>query len=322
MITNALPALTLEPQYREYVWGGTHLRPGKKTAEAWIIHEGNRILSGPFEGMTLAEAAEVNGAALLGSKSLNRTGNRFPLLIKLLDCADWLSLQVHPNNEQAARLEGAGQFGKTEAWHILHASENAEILCGFRPGVTNEEIYQSVRDGSILSVIQHVPMQTGDTVFIPAGTVHALGPGLLVYEVQQTSDITYRVFDWNRPASAGRKIHIEQSLAVLDPTALGNPLAGRSFSDGTQECLVQCPYFKLDLINLEQKTLPLDTELDYFHILTVVEGALTISGDGWEMRKEKYETILVPASTGKYTLAAQGRTKILRSSNEVLLASQ
>jgi len=145
-MSRSIPAFSLEPQYHEYVWGGMQLRAGQKTAEAWIIHEGDRILSGPFLGMTLAEAVRVSGADLLGPGSLARTGNRFPLLIKLLDCADWLSLQVHPNDEQAARLEGEGHFGKTEAWHILNASENAEILCGFRPGVTVEQIYQSVRD--------------------------------------------------------------------------------------------------------------------------------------------------------------------------------
>jgi len=316
-MSRSIPAFSLEPQYHEYVWGGMQLRAGQKTAEAWIIHEGDRILSGPFLGMTLAEAVRVSGADLLGPGSLARTGNRFPLLIKLLDCADWLSLQVHPNDEQAARLEGEGHFGKTEAWHILNASENAEILCGFRPGVTVEQIYQSVRDGTILEVIQHVPVRSGDTVFIPAGTIHALGPGLLVYEVQQTSDITYRVFDWNRPASAGRKLHIEQSLAVLNPEASGEPLPLPPYCDGGQECLVQCPYFKLELLTLEREMLHLDTKAGTFHILTVIDGIATITGNGWEMTINKYETIIVPAIAGKYTIHANGITRILKSSTEV-----
>lgn len=308
--------MDLEPQYREYVWGGTQLRPGKVTAEAWIVHEANKILSAPFLGKTLAQAAEEAGTALLGRRSLERTGKRFPLLIKLLDCADWLSLQVHPNDEQAARLEGAGEFGKTEAWHILSASAEAEILCGFRPGVSSEDILQSVKDSTILNHIQHIPMRKGDTVFIPAGTVHALGPGLLVYEVQQTSNTTYRVFDWNRPASAGRKIHIEQSLAVLDPTASGQPLPLSPFRDGGLDDLVQCPYFTLSMLTLENKSITLNTGSEFFHSLTVIEGSVRICGEGWETVKECYQTALIPASAGTYTLIPQARTRIIKSSND------
>ncbi|MBE0696772.1 MAG: class I mannose-6-phosphate isomerase [Anaerolineaceae bacterium] len=314
----SLPAFGLEPQYREYVWGGARLRPGKITAEAWIVHEGNRILSGPLTGKTLAEAAEESGPALLGHRSVRRIGNRFPLLIKLLDCAQWLSLQVHPNDEQAVVLEGAGQFGKTEAWHILNADPDAEILCGFRSGVTKEMIDQSIRDGSILNYTQKISMHTGDTIFIPAGTVHALGPGLLAYEVQQTSDITYRVFDWNRPASAGRKIHIEQSLAVLDSTASGHPIQEPPFEDGNQRNLVQCPYFSLNMLSLESKSIQLNTAFSTFHTLTPIEGTVKITGTGWEMEKRIYETSVIPASAGKYTLSPMGKVRILKSSIEEL----
>ncbi|RPJ43039.1 MAG: class I mannose-6-phosphate isomerase, partial [Chloroflexi bacterium] len=201
-------ALVLEPQYRDYVWGGKRLRPGQVTAEAWVVYEGDRITNDPLAGKTLGEAADQFGPALLGQRVFQRTGSRFPLLVKLLDCAQWLSLQVHPNDEQAVRLEGPGHFGKTEAWHILEADTGAEILCGFKTEAEQTNWQQAVRDGTILDYTQRVPIHTGETVFIHPGTMHALGPGLLVYEVQQTSDITYRVFDWNRPASAGRKLHI------------------------------------------------------------------------------------------------------------------
>ena len=314
---DTLPAFDLEPQYRDYVWGGTGLRPGQITAEAWIVHEGNRILSGAYAGKTLAEVANETGPALLGHLSFNRIGARFPLLIKLLDCADWLSVQVHPNDEQAAALEGPGKFGKTEAWHILNADPGAEILCGFQPGVEKALIEQSVRDGSILNYAQRVAMQTGDTIFIPAGTVHALGPGLLVYEVQQTSDITYRVYDWNRPASAGRKIHIEQSLAVLNPQASGKPIHQPAFMDGKQVRLVGCPYFDLNILLLENESIRLDTGYSTFHTLTPIEGRIKISGPGWEMEKGIYETILIPANAGEYTISPAGRTRVLKSSIEV-----
>ncbi len=310
-----IPAFDLEPQFRDYIWGGTKLRPGQMTAEAWIVHEGNRVLSGPFAGKTLAEAAEIAGGRILGQRSLARTGKRFPLLIKLLDCAQWLSLQVHPNDRQAEELEGAGQFGKTEAWHILHADPGAEILCGFQPATSREEIDRSVRDGSILKHTQHVPMRSGETIFIPAGTVHALGPGLLVYEVQQTSDITYRVFDWNRPASAGRKLHIDESLAVLDPTATGRTIPAPAFLDGSKAGLISCPYFQLDLLTLESIPYESDTRNTCFHTLMVVEGKVRVTGDGWETVKSRYETTLIPAAAGTYRVEALEKSRVLKASN-------
>ena len=126
--------LQLIPEFREYVWGGQRLRPGQVTAEAWVLYEGNRIAGGEAAGLTLAQLVEQYGAALLGHAGAQRAGGRFPLLVKLLDCAQWLSLQVHPNDAQAVELEGAGQNGKTEAWHILQAGEGAQIIAGMRAG--------------------------------------------------------------------------------------------------------------------------------------------------------------------------------------------
>jgi mannose-6-phosphate isomerase len=250
---------------------------------------------------------------LLGEHAYGRTAERFPLLIKLLDCADWLSLQVHPNDEQAVALEGPGQFGKTEAWHILEADPNAEILCGFRPGSDAKAIEAAIRTGTILDYTQRLPMHTGETIFIRAGTVHALGPGLLVYEVQQTSDITYRVFDWNRPASAGRKIHIEQSLAVFDPNASGQPIPPPSFKDGARHTLVGCPYFTLELLTLSQTPIQIDPQGRSFHALTVIDGAVRIHGAGWEMPAARFDTILVPAAAGAYTIQPLSHCKLLKS---------
>ena len=202
MVMNNL--LQLIPEYRDYLWGGQRLRPGTLTAEAWIVYEGDRIANGSLHGQTLAEAAQQLGADLLGQKTVSRTGTRFPLLIKILDCNDWLSVQVHPNDEQARQMEGPDQFGKTEAWHILEAVDGAQLIAGVKEGTTAEALAAAIRNGTIIDRVQYHAAHTGDTIFMPAGTLHALGPGFLVYEVQQTSNITYRIFDWNRPASAGR----------------------------------------------------------------------------------------------------------------------
>jgi mannose-6-phosphate isomerase len=311
-----LGALRLETQYREYVWGGSRLRPGQLTAEAWVVYEGDLIRGGPLDGRTLADAAAEYGAALLGERVVARTGLRFPLLIKLLDCAQWLSLQVHPNDEQAQKLENPASFGKTEAWHILQARPGAEILCGFKPGVPDAAWRQAVQDGTLLVLTRRVPLQTGDTVFIRPGTLHALGPGLLVYEVQQTSDITYRVWDWDRPLTAGRKLHIEQSLAVLDASAGGEAVPEPAFADGAQHVLVSCPYFTLRLLTSEHTPLALDPAGQTFMTLTVVEGQVELRGEGWSQALGRYESAVLPASSGACWLHAGSRAKVLLASVE------
>jgi mannose-6-phosphate isomerase len=313
----SLSPLVLEPQYRDYVWGGQRLRPGQLTAEAWVVHENDRIANGPLAGQTLAQAAGALGEQLLGRRVVARTGvDRFPLLVKLLDCAAWLSLQVHPNDAQAEAMEGPGQFGKTEAWHVIDAAPGAEIICGFAPGVQPEKVLNSVKDGTILDYAQHIPMHSGDSIFIRPGLMHALGPGLLAYEVQQTSDITYRVFDWNRPASAGRELHIEQSLAVIDPSISGSPIQGAGFQDGTASRLVSCEYFTLELLTSETAAISLDPRGETFHILTTIEGQAEIQANDEQILLDRFATVVIPAGFGAYTVRGRGQTKVLKSSVE------
>jgi len=304
-------AISLLPEYREYVWGGQRLRPGQKTAEAWIIYEGDVIENGPWAGLTLGEAAGRYPAELLGRKPLACTGQRFPLLIKLLDCADWLSVQVHPNDELAVKLEGPGQFGKTEAWHFLEAEPKAEILGGLKPGTTPEALVQAIRGGGLLDVVQHLPIRSGDSIFIPAGMLHALGPGLLLYEIQQTSNITYRVFDWDRPASAGRPLHIEQSLAVTNPNLTGVVIPPQPLMEGERRPLIQCPYFTLELVGSTGQALVLDTAGESFHALTVTQGQASAAGDNWRVNLGPRETVLIPAAAGCYRVEPKGSFQAL-----------
>ena len=298
-------AISLLPEFREYVWGGQRLRPGQKTAEAWIIYEGDVITSGPWAGLTLGEAAGRYPVELLGRVPLARTGQRFPLLIKLLDCADWLSVQVHPNDELAVRLEGPGQFGKTEAWHFLEADPKAEILGGLKPGTTPEKLAQAIRKGGLMKIVQHLPIQSGDSIFIPAGMLHALGPGLLLYEIQQTSNITYRVYDWDRPASAGRPLHIEQSLSVTNPNLTGVVIPSQPLGEGERRALISCPYFTLELVGSAGRDLWLNTAGESFHVLTVTQGRANAAGEGWNVNLGPRETVLIPAAAGKYCLEPQ-----------------
>jgi mannose-6-phosphate isomerase len=308
--------LQLIPEYRDYVWGGQRLRPGTLTAEAWVVYEGDRVANGPLQGRTLAEAARQLGADLLGQQAMARTGARFPLLIKILDCNDWLSVQVHPNDEQARQLEGPDQFGKTEAWHILEAAEGAQLIAGVKEGTTAEALAAAIRNGTIVDHAQYHTAHTGDTVFMPAGTLHALGPGFMIYEVQQTSDLTYRIFDWNRPASAGRALHIEQSVAVTNPRAAGQMQPAPELKPDDRCTLVQCPYFTLEMLAVQSQPRRLDTRGESFHALTVIDGQGLIECGAERIILNRFETVLVAAGAGAYHLRPIGSARVLKASAE------
>lgn len=305
----------LEPQYRERVWGGQRLKAADPpVGEAWVAFEESRVSEGEHVGRTVAELSSEYGEHLLGRGVFEAYGSRFPLLVKLLDCADWLSVQVHPNDEQAERLVGPGEFGKSEAWHFIEAEPGATIYAGIKPGTSEAELEAAIREGRVLEVAEQLEVVAGETVYIPAGTLHALGPGLLLYEVQQSSDTTYRVYDWGRPASAGRKLHVEESVAVTDPRqgAFVHPaplLSGTAAANA-----LASPYFDLEVISLGREALGGDTEGETFHLLTLTEGSAELSCDGEAVRLDKFETALVAGAAGAYRLRAdEGGARLLRA---------
>lgn len=307
--------LPLEPQYRERVWGGQRLKAADPpVGEAWVAFEESRVREGVYAGRTVGELASEHGAQLLGSRTAERYGARFPLLVKLLDCADWLSVQVHPNDEQAARLVGPGEFGKTEAWHFIEAEPGATIYAGIKPGTSEGALEAAIRAGHVLDVAERLEVTAGETVYIPAGTLHALGPGLLLYEVQQSSDTTYRVYDWGRPASAGRKLHVEEAVAVTDPRK-GAVVQPAPRLEGTAaHAALACPYFELDVVRLGDEALAGETGGETFHLLTLTEGEVELTCDGEAVRLAQYETALVAGGAGAYRLrAGAGGARLLRA---------
>ncbi len=307
--------LKLVPAYRDYVWGGNRLRPGQSpTAEAWVIWEEDQIESGPLAGRTLGEVAIEFGEALLGAKAISRTGTRFPLLIKLLDCAQWLSLQVHPNDKQALELEDAGQFGKTEAWHILEAQPNATLIAGLKPNTSAETLADSIRHETIIEHVQYAKVKAGDTVFMPAGTLHALGPGLLVYEVQQTSNWTYRVYDWGRPQTETRKLHIEKSIQVTRADFAAPIIPMPACEDGSRQMLIECEYFTLELLCASTNTIELDTQRESFHAITLIEGKAILQAGNESLELDKFQTAVIPANTGSYQFQPLTSCRALKSS--------
>ncbi len=305
----------LEPQYREKVWGGHRLRrSGAPVGESWVAFEGSRVSGGPSRGRTVGELAAEYGAELLGAGVAARFGTRFPLLVKLLDCADWLSVQVHPDDAQAERMVGPGEFGKSEAWHFLEVDEGAEIIAGVRPGTTRDELEGAIRAGRVGDVARRLEVRAGETLYIPAGTLHALGPGLLLYEVQQASDTTYRVYDWGRPAGAGRELHVEQAVAVTDPEKNPAPAPAPS-APGVAAPLIRCPFFDLDLLRTGGKPFAGDTEGCKAHVVTAIAGSVSVRRGDESVTLGLYETVLVAGAAGAYEVsAADGDAAVLIAS--------
>jgi mannose-6-phosphate isomerase len=305
----------LEPQYRERVWGGQRLKPQvPPIGEVWCAFPDTRVRDGHAAGSRLGDLARDHGARLLGSDVVASFGDTFPLLIKLLDCEDWLSVQVHPNDEQAARLEGAGQVGKTEAWHIVEAGAGAHLLAGVKNGTTATTLADAIRNQTVLDVAASLPVRTGETYLIPAGTMHALGPGIVLYEVQQASDLTYRIFDWGRAAGANRPLHIEQSLAVTaaDKTALVSPPPNLT---GTASATVtSCEYFTLDVVAVADQPFAADTEGRSFHVITPISSGVDVVCGRETVTVDRFQTALVAGGAGVYELRARaGAATVLRS---------
>ena len=206
-------------------------------------------------------------------------------------------------------MVGPNERGKTEAWYFLDAGTGAELIVGVKPGVTADELAGAIRDGRILEIANTMAVHDGDAILIPAGTLHALGPGLVLYEIQEASDTTYRVYDWGRPASVGRKLHIEESVAVtrpVGPTDLRHP----NVPPGTGASpAIECPYFNLDLVRVAPSDAPFraDTDGRRFHVLTAIEGTARVTCGHERTELGRFETAFVAGSAGAYEIQAIDR---------------
>ena len=292
--------LRLQPRFVERVWGGHNLCPDSDIpiGELWAIGEENVVLTGQYKGKTLGQLAKEYPVDLIGQSA---NDGRFPLLIKLLDSVQWLSVQVHPDNIQAERLEGQEILGKTEAWHVLKAKSGAELIAGIDETITENQLRDDIMNGRVMQHVVRQEIEVGDSLLIPAGTVHAIGPDTLIYEVQQSSDITYRIYDWDRPLSEGRSLHLTQSAEVARPTV---PKIQKLRGEESSRQLIHCDYFVLRYI-CPNKTMMIecDTEGKSFHAVTLIRGnAEIIYQGGGTLHLSTYDSLLIPASLGNYTL--------------------
>lgn len=300
------------PLARERVWGGTRLLPPRALpiGELWLAGPWLEIAAGPHAGRTLEDLAGESGAAFVGSAAPEGPGPRFPLLAKLLDPAAWLSVQVHPDDGVARALEGPDAVGKAEAWYVVDAEPGAELLVGLRPGIGVEDARAAValppegRGSAVVDLMERVRVARGDVLTLPAGTLHAVGPGVLLYEIQQPSDITYRVADWDRPPTFDRPLHRAQAIAAL---GVGTPPELHRAAPAGR--LLTMPQFTLDLVDGPATLHPAGRTL---HVLTAVDGRAVVEGDGWSESLAPFDTLVVPAGSASYAVrpAAGGRVLV------------
>ncbi|WP_281889942.1 type I phosphomannose isomerase catalytic subunit [Paenibacillus sp. YYML68] len=313
--------LKFKPEFKERVWGGRALEqfglnvPEGVIGEGWMIGDHpngtTAVVNGELAGLGLDQLREQYGEELFGRKGFSEKTGRFPLLIKLLDCQDDLSVQVHPNDHYERLPEG--ELGKTEMWYILDAKPGAKIIYGMNEGVTREQLAQAIADNRIMDCLNEVTVEAGDSFYIPAGTVHALGAGVLVAEIQQNSDSTYRLYDYDRLGLDGqpRELHVEDSLNVIAYEGAGATYMKTDLA-ATNEwlTLASSPFFITEKGRVEGGW-SLCTTADSFVIHIVCEGEGSVRYANGELSLKAGECVLMPASMGEYTLS--GGMTVLRS---------
>lgn len=315
-----LGLLRFDEGYFERIWGGRKLEtlfgkalpPGAPVGEAWLISDHpeyeSRVVEGPQKGRSLRDLMVAEGPRLLGTRAKPTPFGRFPLLLKLLDAVEVLSVQVHPDDATALRL-GEPDAGKTEMWRVFQADPDAVLYCGLEPGVTPERFLAGVKDNTLDRLVRRFPARAGMSIFVNAGTVHAIGAGLVIAEIQQNSNLTYRSYDWGRVDAAGkpRELHIEKSLAATSfddgHTGPAVPL-GYDVPGGRIGVLAACPYFAAHEITVRGRV-ERDTRSESFHMLLAGTGSAKVQAGQSATTLRPGEATLVPAVEGVYTLEGE-----------------
>lgn len=299
------------------LWGGDRLRSfldlsqpagDEPLGEAWSIYSENRILNGPLQGKMLSEVTSELGADLIGTASAERYGDTFPLLAKFIDAADKLSIQVHPGDAYAHEHEAESGFhGKSEAWLILEAAPDAHIIWGFKDALTPDGVKQAAREERLEPHLNKVPVKAGDVIYNPAGTVHAIGAGIFLFEIQQASDLTYRLYDYGRKDSSGkpRELHLDKALEVADLTPGEHArVAPKPLGEGKTE-LLSTEFFAFERWHVSGD-LQASTSLTSADLLSVLSGELTVRAGDTEVALTQGGSCVLPAALGAYSLSGKG----------------
>jgi len=310
--------LQFEPILKERIWGGQKLKTQLNkpitsdiTGESWELStvEGDVsvVSNGSLKGKSLSEVIEQNPDALLGTAVHQRFGKQFPLLFKYLDAREDLSIQVHPNDELAKKRHNS--FGKTEMWYVMQADPEAEIIVGFSQKSDPEAYLASLKDNTILSLLNKVKAKQGDVFFLETGTVHAIGAGLVIAEIQQTSDITYRIYDFDRVDANGnkRELHVDLALEAINYNTTDTQ---KSYEKKINESnvMVDCPYFTTNFFPLDGKV-DISKSGSSFTVYMCTEGDFIIVTEEEVFNYKKGDTVLIPAALTDYTL--DGKASLL-----------
>lgn len=304
--------IKFQPILKEKIWGGKKLKTllNKKNkrpniGESWEISDVDGdtsiVANGELRGVTLKQLLSTYKQDLIGEKNFAVFGEKFPLLIKFIDAKEDLSIQLHPNDELARKRHNS--FGKTEMWYVMQADDDANLIVGFNQKVTQDEYLEHLKNKTLTKILNFEQVSEGDTFFIEVGRVHAIGAGVMLAEIQQTSDITYRVYDWDRKDNQGneRELHNDLAIDAIDFIMKNDFKVSYSTVGNVPNQMVSCPYFTTNFIHLTQ-TIKKENIHDSFIIYMCVEGETSVSTDGFSEIVKKGETVLIPAALKHFKL--------------------
>lgn len=318
----SLYPLTFSPILKPKIWGGSRLNqfknihpPVEKLGESWEVSavEGDIsvVSEGLLKGQSLTELIDQHGTSLLGSEVVKKYGNQFPLLIKFIHAEQDLSIQVHPDDDMASRYHDS--FGKTEMWYVIDTDGDASLTLGVQGGVDKTAFAKAIKNNTVEDLLLKEKVSAGDSFFIRPGLIHAIGAGTLLAEIQQTSDITYRVYDYDRKDSEGnkRELHIEKSLEAADFRSDDSPEIEYDRSAQGQQKLAHCPYFKTDIIQWQGSHAIDHASGERFHILINLGQEFVMTADGLSYPVVPGKTYLLPASLEDVNLSTETLGKVL-----------
>ena len=307
--------LKFKPIFKERLWGGSKLKKvlnkevnGDQVGESWelsaVENDVSVVANGALSGQLLSKLIKTYKAQLVGEKIYNRFGDDFPVLIKFIDAQKDLSIQLHPNDELAKKRHNS--FGKTEMWYIMQADDEGRLIVGFNKDVTKEEYTAHLENNTLSEILNYEKVEEGDTFFINTGKIHAIGAGIMLAEIQQTSDITYRVYDWNRKDKDGktRELHTELALDAIDYQKKDDFKVAYQNKINVSNEMVDCPYFKTNFLNVSGEVTVDLSKRDSFTIYMCVKGHATLRNDHGEEEINYGETVLIAAESNQVKIKA------------------